>query len=165
MTQSEAPAAGKARAALVRYMRGRGWPALLIAGTTFLFFCQYFILDQTLYAGDTAFVILPFRHYTTDRLARGELPLWNPYLFGGTPALAEAQYQLFYPPNLLLFLVGVSRGMGWMLPLHMALMAAGTYLFARRALRLGRPGAAFAAVAFAFGGFSQTRLSVFLEAA
>ncbi|MDH7571759.1 MAG: hypothetical protein QHJ73_19435, partial [Armatimonadota bacterium] len=143
------------------------WVSVGIGGLTFLFFWQYFLLDQTCYSGDTAFVFLPFRHYVTACWQRGELPLWNPCLFGGTPALAESQYQVFYPLNLLLLVTGVPRGMGWMLPLHLALLAAGTYRFARLSLRLQRPAALTATLAFAFGGYVQSRMagSVYLQAA
>jgi hypothetical protein len=145
----------------------RLWPALVLGCCALCFFWQYFLLDQTLYAGDTAFVLLPFHHFTTSYLRQGLLPLWNPHLFGGTPGLAEAQYQVFYPPNLLFFGTGVARGTGWMLPLHLAFMAAGTYLFARRSLLLCRSAAILAALAFAFSGCIQSRLavSVFTEAA
>lgn len=142
-------------------------PALLLGLYSLLFFWQYFLLDQTLYAGDTAFVLLPFHHFATSYLKQGLLPLWNPHLFGGTPGLAEAQYQVFYPPNLLFFFTGVARGTGWMLPLHLAFMGAGTYLFARRSLLLCRSAAMLVALAFAFCGCIQSRLavSVFTEAA
>jgi len=33
----------------------------------------------------------------------GVIPLWNPYIFGGHPLVANSQSALFYPPNLLLF--------------------------------------------------------------
>ena len=103
----------------------RWWPVALIAFVSFLFFWPYFLLDQVLYAGDMAFVFIPFQHYSTSRLEQGELPLWNPHLFGGTPALAEAIYQVFYLPNVLLFLLGVPRGLSWILPLHLAFMGVG----------------------------------------
>jgi hypothetical protein len=125
-----------------------------------LFFWQYFVLDVTLYGGDTAFVFLPFRQFVLERLQRGELALWNPFLFGGTPALAEAQYQVLYLPNLLLLPLGAARGMGWTLPLHLAWLAAGMYLFGRRSLGLYRSAALFTALAFAFGGCLQSRLAV-----
>jgi hypothetical protein len=137
----------------------RRWPSLLIGGAILLVFWEYFLFDQTLYAGDTAFIFLPLRHYLLRRLAEGQLPLWNPHLFGGTPALAEAQYQVFYPANLLLWLTGVERGMGWMLPIHLALAAAGTYLFGRRSLGLGRHGAVLAALVFSLGGVMQCKLA------
>jgi hypothetical protein len=137
----------------------RRWPILFITAVAFFFFWQYFLLDQTLYAGDTAFVMMPFRQFATSSLLRGQIPLWNPYIFGGTPALAEAQYQVFYPPNLLLFLLGVPWGMGILLPFHLALMAIGTYLFGRQ-MQFNRLAATVFAVTFSFGACVQSRLGV-----
>jgi len=156
MTESVSLAATNSRRRPAR----RRWPAVVIGAVALLFFWQYFVLDVTLYGGDTAFVFLPFRQFVRERLLRGELPLWNPFLFGGTPALAEAQYQVFYPLNVLLLPLGTARGMGWTLPLHLAWLASGMYLFGRRSLGLLRPAALFTALAFAFGGCLQSRLAV-----
>ena len=82
----------------------------LIGIVTLLFFWTYFLFDQALYAGDTAFVFVPFRRFLAEHLAQGTIPLWNSFLFGGTPALAESQYQVFYPPNALLVVLGAARG-------------------------------------------------------
>ena len=35
----------------------------------------------------------------------GELPLWNPTLYGGAPFVADIQAGFLYPPNLILFLL------------------------------------------------------------
>src|SRR5437868_1310318 len=32
-------------------------------------------------------------------LAQGQLPLWNPYIFGGMPLLANVYTGALYPPN------------------------------------------------------------------
>lgn len=90
----------------------------------------------------------------------GEIPLWNPYLFGGTPGLAESTYQVFYPPNLLFWLTGVPRGIGWTLPLHLLWLSVGVYLFVRRGLGLGRLEAVVAALAFTYSGNVQGRLGI-----
>lgn len=122
------------------------------------FFWSYFLLDQTLYAGDTAFVFVPFRQFLTEHLASGRIPLWNPTLFGGTPALAESQYQVFYPINWLLVPLGAARGMGWTLALHVAWI--GMFLFLCESLGVGRLAALFGAISFAFGATVQMRLGI-----
>lgn len=134
-------------------------PAVLCA-VTLLFFWRYFLLDQALYAGDTAFVFVPFRQFLTDHLNAGKIPLWNPYLFGGTPALAESQYQVFYPINLLMMGLGAARGMSWILAFHLFWAGLGSFLFLRQGLNLGRGAALFGAIAFAFGACLQSRLSI-----
>src|SRR5437763_1738415 len=44
----------------------------------------------------------PWTALATQALHRGQLPLWNPYAFAGTPFLAAMQTGLLYPLNLLL---------------------------------------------------------------
>lgn len=53
----------------------------------------------------------PLGQEVADRLARGELPLWNPYICGGLPLLAGPQLGVFYPGTWLSLL----------LPMHLAL--------------------------------------------
>lgn len=135
-------------------------PVLLLAAFAFLIFWQYFLLDQTFYGGDLTFALLPLCRYAFGRLASGELPLWNPHLLAGTPGLAEATHQTFYLPNILMLLTGATRGMSWLMPLHLFWLALGIYFFAHRVLRLPRLAATFAALAGAFGGLTLGGLSV-----
>jgi hypothetical protein len=41
----------------------------------------------------------PLRTYLGERLRAGEIPLWDPHRFAGTPFAANAQVAAFYPPN------------------------------------------------------------------
>jgi len=78
-------------------------------------------------------------------LARGSLPLWNPYQLCGIPGLAVMQPGLLYPPHLLYLLLPTHLAMaisGW---LHLALIGLSTFAFALRA-RLALPAAVLAAV-------------------
>src|SRR5438067_96109 len=47
----------------------------------------------------------PWRNLAMDSIKNLELPLWNPYAFAGTPLLANFQSAVFYPLNVLLFLL------------------------------------------------------------
>jgi len=42
----------------------------------------------------------PLRKVLIDSYARGEWPLWNPYVYLGQPMLANPNYMAFYPSNL-----------------------------------------------------------------
>src|SRR5262245_30698889 len=53
---------------------------------------------------------LPKQDYLRERLLRGELPLWNPYVGLGRPFLAAIDTGSLYPPNLLSVLLGTSAG-------------------------------------------------------
>ena len=143
------------------FQLSRRWIAPAILGAvTLLFFWRVFLLDQTIYAGDTAYVFVPFRQFLAHYLGAGKIPLWNPYLFGGTPALAESQYQVFYPINALMVVLGAARGMSWILAFHVAWMGLGMFLFLRATLSIGRLPALFGAIAFAFGASVQMRLGI-----
>ncbi len=58
-----------------------------------LFFNQGFIGNF----GDLNLHYYPLKHHISERLIAGETPLWNPYVFGGTPLLANPQSGIFYP--------------------------------------------------------------------
>ena len=55
--------------------------------------------------GDLASFLYPMYRFAAQSLRSGQIPLWNPYLYAGAPFIADNQSGLFYPPNLLLFLL------------------------------------------------------------
>ncbi len=57
--------------------------------------------------------------------------LWNPYIFSGTPYLADPQSAMFYPPNWIFFLVPTGRAIVWFIFFHFILASGGSYLFLR----------------------------------
>jgi hypothetical protein len=90
----------------------------------------------------------PWTVLATQALHRGQLPLWNPYAFAGTPFLAAMQTGLLYPLNLLLeWLLPPVDVLGLRAVLHLAAILVGTFLFAR-CLGLSRGAALLSAIAF-----------------
>lgn len=67
---------------------------------------QYgFLLDNTspqVFGLDTAAFHYYLELHTQAALAASDLPFWNPYMFSGTPHLANMQVAPFYPPHVLL---------------------------------------------------------------
>src|SRR5262245_31001099 len=53
---------------------------------------------------DTLFFFVPYKQLLVERLSCGELPLWNPYIYMGTPLLASFVSSALYPLNPLLAL-------------------------------------------------------------
>lgn len=51
--------------------------------------------------GDFSAQFVAWTDYAVERLKAGELPLWNPYQYGGAPFQASPQTQLTYPPHML----------------------------------------------------------------
>src|SRR5437762_3179719 len=66
--------------------------------------------QQSLVEGDFSGQFVAFAHYQAVRFAQGEVPLWNPYNYGGHPFLADTQAAVFYPPRLLTIAILNSTG-------------------------------------------------------
>lgn len=52
----------------------------------------------------------PWKYEAVQQIKHGELPLWNPYSFSGTPLLANIQSGVFYPLNIV-FILPVPLGL------------------------------------------------------
>jgi len=74
----------------------------------------------------------PQRHYTKEQLIKGELPLWNPYIFGGVPHLANPQAAVFYPLSILFYFFTMPQIFFWFILVHLILLALFFYAFLRR---------------------------------
>ena len=89
--------------------------------------------------------------YTRSVLAMGRLPHWNPFLFGGTPHLADTETLVLYPPALLLRWIPPAAFFSWMVALHMCVAGVGT-AFLARVIGLRWTAATAAAIAVTLGG-------------
>ncbi|HEX2171530.1 MAG TPA: hypothetical protein VHL09_03695, partial [Dehalococcoidia bacterium] len=135
-----AVAAGLAAAALIFY-----WPVTIGGGI----FTDY----------DLLVYFYPQQQYLGEQLRRGSLPLWNPYLFGGVPFLANIQTGVFYPPNWITAVLPPPYATTALTLFHAWLAAAGLVVLGRQLLGLGWAGALAAGVTFAFGGFLTQQAS------
>ncbi len=137
----------------------RGWPyALLLVVSLGYFWRILFAPDAWKPAGggDLVSFLFPTYRFAAAQLKVGHLPQWNPYLYGGSPFLADLQTGAFYPPNLLLFLLAPSfpyKAMELLAVLHVFLAGVNMFLCLRY-LEPGRPlrkhAALLGAVAFMF---------------
>src|SRR5437016_1573484 len=55
----------------------------------------------------------PWRKLTIELEKKIQLPLWNPYIFSGTPLLANFQSGAFYPLNIIFYIFPFT--IGWSL--------------------------------------------------
>jgi hypothetical protein len=137
------------------------WRRVLTAATLILLPLVYFypaVLGRiTLAPGDGWTQIFGIRVLIGQMLARGEAPLWNPYIFSGAPLLASIQPGALYPPTWLFAVLSPPAAMNWMVitTYHIALI--GTYLYCRR-IGANRVGSIIAGLAFAFGGYMSAHL-------
>jgi hypothetical protein len=120
------------------------WPPVVLAAATLGFFWRILFTPDAWKpagGGDLVSFLFPTYRFAAASLRAGHLPLWNPYLYGGVPFLADMQTGLFYPLNQLLFLMapGFSyKAMEWMVVVHVFLAGLFMYLCLRY-LEPGRP--------------------------
>jgi hypothetical protein len=105
--------------------------------------------------GDFVEQHFPFRSFTAEEISNGRLPIWDPYTFGGYPAIAESQHATFYPLGLwLAFVPDQSRFLALELEaiFHIGLSAVFTFLLVRQLTKSIGAGV-LSGVAFGFSGF------------
>ncbi len=101
---------------------------------------------------DLALENYPWKQFIRESLADGQLPLWNPYLFGGLPFLAAGQHSGLYPFTWLHYVLPNASAYGWFAVTQLWLAGLGAYLFLR-VLGLRRPAAVIGGVAYELCGF------------
>ncbi|MEA3459998.1 MAG: hypothetical protein U9R11_04940, partial [Chloroflexota bacterium] len=138
-----------------------------IALATTGFFWPLFFTDEAwmpAVGGDLVSFIYPTYRFASSCLKRGMVPLWNPYLYGGAPFAADSQAGLFYPINLLFFLLTPNftyRTVELMAVFHFFLAGTFMYIFLRNlqpseSLRIRRSAAVAGAIAFMFSDIFTT---------
>lgn len=109
------------------------------------------------YRTDAFYTYLPRRVELTRSIERGRFPLWNPYIFCGTPFYADPQSRVLYPVSLMLVPVEPQRAMGYDVAIHFLLAMIGMYLFLRT-VGASAPGGAAGAFLYAFSSFFFLRM-------
>ncbi len=100
----------------------------------------------------------PWRQFIADSLSRyNEIPLWNPYMYSGSPFVSNIQAIVFYPLSFPLLLGNVAVAFGYVLIIHIFLAGLFCYMFMRR-LEVGRFGSLLSASAFMFTGNITAKL-------
>jgi len=133
------------------------WQCIGLLGILVGIFFAPFLVGRAFLWEDFVYQWYPFRQFAASTLARGELPLWNPYTFNGMPFLAEIQTEVFYLPMTLLtlFVRDGHLDVFWLQMvniLHYWLAGAGMF-FLSRSYQLRRIPSLFAGIAYAFSGF------------
>jgi len=92
-----------------------------------------------LVAGDGYQQALPL-HVLAARMWRaGQLPVWNPYAFSGSPLMADGIAGVWYLPNVLFLVLPPVVADNVTLVASFAVAAAGAYVFARHVRTHGTP--------------------------
>ncbi len=135
----------------------------LLAVLTTVFFWKILFTDEysILTGGDNARQWVPWYQFASRWIKHGVLPLWDPFSNGGQPFAGDAQPGLFYPVNLLLFLIGgsasglASKAIELAVVFSSFLLAAFQYWLCRT-LRMSPFASLVSSICYAFAGFTGT---------
>ena len=133
------------------------WHCLAILALLAALFFRDILLGTAYFWEDFLYQNYPFRSFAATSMAAGQLPLWNPYIFGGMPFLADIQTAVFYLPSTALALA-VHHGalhhywLELMIVLHYPLAGWGMFYLAR-SFGLQRVPSLFSGLAFMLSGF------------
>lgn len=115
---------------------------------------------RVLFWGVVAYQFVPWYTAAAALWRAGALPLWNPWVGGGAPLLANYQAAALYPPTWLMVAAPPEHALGWLIAAHLALTGAGMFAWGR-ARGLSRPAALVGALALEGCGYLAARAGLF----
>ncbi len=99
----------------------------------------------------------PWKKLSIEKLKQSGIPTWNPYSFSGTPLLANFQSGVFYPINIILFILPLNYS--WTVFIILQPLLGGIFLFLYlRNLKLDSYSSLLGSIIFSFSGFFTTWL-------
>lgn len=128
----------------------------------FLFFLpQAFFFRETLGRltlgdRDAVFWFFPIYKFVAEQLRQGRLPLLNPFMYCGTPVLAEWQAGVFDPLNWIYLIATTSRTLTLSLQIAFSIALIGMYGYGRT-IGFNRRASLTAAVIYGLSGFAVGR--------
>src|SRR5881396_2364717 len=108
------------------------WYPVLLVVAGILFFADPLSSSKNFYFRDILNFHYPLRKVLIDSYARGEFPLWNPYIFLGQPLLANPNYLAFYPTSLFHLFLPFDYAFKLHFIIHPLLGGLGCYFLLRR---------------------------------
>lgn len=96
--------------------------------------------------------LFPWKYFSITQLKNGQLPLWNPYNFSGNAHIANYQTGVFYPVNIVFFILPFIPSWSVFIILQPILALCFMYLFLR-SLRISTIPSFIGSIAFAFSSY------------
>jgi O-antigen/teichoic acid export membrane protein len=93
-----------------------------------------------------------WKSFIRENIGQGDIPLWNPHQFAGSPFLAAGQQSTLYPFSILYYVLPLPAAYGWFTVVQLWLAGLFMYLF-MRGLNVGRFGAALAGAVYQLSAF------------
>ena len=148
------------RLGVLVWSRGETLAAVLGLAAFALLAQSFWYFGDSVVPWDSKNHFYPMFRFLADSLQRGEIPLWNPYHFGGHPSAADPQSLLFTPSLFLFALIAPHASMaafdGWIM-LHLFVGGLGMMALARRR-GWGPVAAVLTAIIYLLGGSAASRL-------
>lgn len=95
----------------------------------------------------------PWRELAISLLQQGQYPGWNPYTHAGTPLAANIQTALFYPLNILFFIIPFNTA--WTIQVILQPVLLGLFMFVYLVnIGISKKSSSIASLAISFSGFS-----------
>src|SRR5439155_8408839 len=126
-------------------------------------FADVLFLGNNFWFRDLFLYHFPLKRFVRQTIAAGEFPWWNPYLGGGQPMAANPVYEVFYPPQWLIFIGPYPFGFALHIVAHVYIAMLGMYGFLR-SIPLRLEASLFGALSFGMSGFflgTMTNLPTF----
>lgn len=101
---------------------------------------------------DNLKLFYPYRKFTTEKFKKGQIPLWNPYVFSGNVHAATYQSAVWYPLNILYFILPQPDAWSILILLQPIFVGWFMSLFLR-SLGQSKAASLFGALGFAFSGW------------
>jgi hypothetical protein len=130
--------------------RNTGWLAGLVLQIA-VAYADILAGARVLYLQDLTGYHFPMKHIVREAVRSGEFPYWNPFYSAGQPLAANPEYELFYPPQWLVYFLPFVYAFQLHIVIHVVLAAIGMFLLIR-GFGVKAPAAAIGAAAFVFGG-------------
>jgi hypothetical protein len=125
----------------------------LFVSISVVFFIEILSSEGTLYGGDFVTYFSPLKTFIRNHLlTHGSLPFWNPFLFSGTPLIANIQGSMFYPLGFLYYFFPTDSAYVYSTILHFVLGCCFMYML-MRGLSVSRAGSFISAIIFIFNGY------------
>lgn len=118
------------------------------------------LLGLRVLPGDATYEFFPMMFYNVHALRTGELPWWNPLIFGGYPQISDPQAMLFAPLMMGWMLLQSSPSMAWFVAgtlIHVLLGGLAMLALLRR-LQCTPLGALIGSLVFMAGGVAASRI-------
>jgi Bacterial membrane protein YfhO len=134
--------------------------AIVALIAVWLILCRPWFFGNRVVPYDSKDQFYPALSFVSQSLRAGELPCWNPYIYGGYPMCSDPQSMIFSPLALGLMLLPNQPAMHWFDGIelfHLLLGAIGILLLAVR-FRWTLVAGLFAALVFMFGGSAAARM-------